>query len=59
MRYGCLLRCALALMAAAACIPAIGAQSPDRPQSPYFVVEGTSDVDALPLKATEVAVYAR
>jgi Ca-activated chloride channel family protein len=50
-------RCALALMAAAAaCIPAIGAQPPDRPQSPYFVVDGASDVDALPLKATEVAV---
>jgi Ca-activated chloride channel family protein len=50
-------RCALALIAtAAACIPAIGALPPDRPQSPYFVVDGASDVDALPLKATEVAV---
>jgi Ca-activated chloride channel homolog len=57
MRTRSFLRCALALIAAAgSCIPAIGAQPPDRPQSPYFVVDGASDVDALPLKATEVAV---
>ncbi len=54
------LRSALTVLAAAALwFPALGAPLPDRPdhtQSPHFVVDGEAEVNALPLKATEVAV---